>query len=191
MGLALCHCLPAVSRCADAPVADVELYRGTVPADIAGIGGAAVGLGRCRRQNAFFGIEEKCTAEQMAYGVLEGVVFSLYHIYETMRKPDVNTIRISGGAAEIEYLNKLKAEVFGVPVEIVEESDVSGLGACMTAAVGLGWYSDYSKAAEEWVNISHSIDSDGKYQEWFQKRFALYKEFYSDIKTLFQKWKEL
>ena len=142
-------------------------------------------------RGAFFGIEEKCTAEQMAYGVLEGVVFSLYHIYETMRKPDVNTIRISGGAAEIEYLNKLKAEVFGVPVEIVEESDVSGLGACMTAAVGLGWYSDYSKAAEEWVKISHSIDSDGKYQEWFQKRFALYKEFYSDVKTLFQKWKEL
>ena len=108
-------------------------------------------------RGAFLGIEETCTVEQMAYGVLEGVVFSLYHIYETMGKPEIERITISGGAAEIECLNRLKAEVFGVPVEIVEESDVSALGSCMAAAVGLGWYQDYKQAAAKWVKISHSI----------------------------------
>ena len=43
-------------------------------------------------RGAFFGLEENITIEQMIYAVMEGVVFSLYHIYETMGKPDVDSI---------------------------------------------------------------------------------------------------
>ncbi len=142
-------------------------------------------------RGAFFGIEETCSVEQMTYSVMEGVVFSLYHIYETMGRPEISRITVSGGAASVDCLNLLKAEMFGVPIEIVKESDVSALGACMAAAVGLGWYPDYDQAAAEWVEISHSVFPSGKYREWFEKRFEVYKEFYSGIKPLFEKWKSL
>lgn len=142
-------------------------------------------------RGVFFGIEEKCDFEQMAYSVMEGVVFSLYHIYETMNKPEIKKITVSGGAAAIEYLNVLKAEVFGVPIEVVEESDVSALGACMSAAVGLGWYEDYSNVAKEWVTIAKRVEPEGKYKEWFEKRFEIYKELYLKINPLYKKWKEL
>ena len=142
-------------------------------------------------RGAFFGIEEKCSADLMAYAVMEGVVFSLCHIYETMGKPTINQITVSGGAATIDCLNMLKAEIFDVPIEIVEESDVSALGACMTAAVGLGWYQDYAKAAEEWVKIAGKIFPTGKYRQWFEKRYEIYKEFYLRLIPLYEKWKEL
>lgn len=140
-------------------------------------------------RGAFFGIEEKCSMEQMAYSVMEGVVFSLYHIYETMGKPYMESITVSGGAAEIERLNILKAEIFGVPIEIVEESDVSALGACMVAAVGSGLYQNYDRAAKEWVKVKQKIIPTGRYGEWFEKRFEIYKELYLSLKPIYQKWK--
>ena len=142
-------------------------------------------------RGVFFGVEEGCTTEQMAYSVMEGVVFSLYHIYETMGEPRINQITVSGGAAEIACLNELKAEVFEVPIEIVEESDVSGLGACMVAAVGSGWYQDYQQIALEWVKTSKKIVPTKKYREWFKKRFEIYKELYLNVEPLFEKWKML
>ena len=142
-------------------------------------------------RGAFFGIEENCTLEQMAYSVMEGVVFSLYHIYEAMGRPPISRITVSGGAAEIACLNTLKAEVFGVPIEIVEESDVSGLGACMAAAVGSGIYSNYHEITSEWVKISKRVTPTGKYREWFTKRFEIYKELYCSLESLYKRWKEI
>ena len=142
-------------------------------------------------RGVFFGIEEKCTKEQMAYAVMEGVVFSLYHIYETMGKPEIGCIRVSGGAAEIECLNSLKADIFGVPIEIVEESDVSGLGACMVAALGIEWYENRKQIAEDWVHINNRFLPEMENQLWFAKRFEIYKELYGKLEPLFETWKEL
>ena len=142
-------------------------------------------------RGVFFGIEEKCSSVDMAYAIMEGVVFSLYHIYETMGMPEIQRITVSGGAAEIECLNWLKAEIFGVPIDIVKESDVSALGACMTAAVGLGWYKNYEETAKEWVTIARNKVPSGRYKQWFVKRFKLYKELYYKVEPLFEKWKEI
>ena len=142
-------------------------------------------------RGGFLGLEENTSLEQMIYAVMEGVVFSLYHIYETMGKPQVESITISGGAAEIDYLNALKAEVFGSTVRVVEESDVSALGACMVAAVGSGMYESYEQVANEWVQIKRIIEPSLECKAWFEKRFALYKEFYHSIKPLYETWKQL
>jgi len=142
-------------------------------------------------RGVFFGIEEKCTKSEMTYAVMEGVVFSLYHIYETMGKPEISSIRVSGGAAEIECLNCLKADIFGVPVEIVEESDVSGLGACMIAALGLGWYENRQQIAADWVHINNRFLPEKNKQTWFGKRFEIYKELYEKLEPMFEKWKAM
>jgi len=142
-------------------------------------------------RGVFFGIEENCTSEMMAYAVMEGVVFSLYHIYEMMGKPKIDSIMISGGAAGIEGLNQLKAEVFSVPVKIVEENEVSALGVCMVAALGIGWYESLSQAAEESVKIKKVVWPMGQCHRWFKKRFEIYKELYLNVQPLYEKWKEI
>lgn len=142
-------------------------------------------------RGVFFGIEENCTPELMEYSVMEGVVFSLYHIYEAMGRPEIKRICISGGAATIDCLNQLKAEVFGVPAEIVEENDVSALGACMVAAVGLCWYESLEQAQTEFVKISQTVYPAGQYHQWFERRFEIYKELYSSVNNLYGKWKQV
>lgn len=142
-------------------------------------------------RGVFFGVEENADLEQMIYAVMEGVVFSLYHIYDTMGKPEIDSITVSGGAAEIDYLNELKSQMFGRKVQVVRESDVSALGACMVAAVGAGMYKDYEQVTEEWVQIEKTVEPMGDYKEWFDKRFRIYKQLYENVKPLYEEWKQL
>lgn len=139
----------------------------------------------------FFGISEDCTAEELTYAVFEGVVFSLYHIYETMGKPEVKTMRISGGAAVFSILNQLKAEMFGISAVILEENDTSALGAALIAAVGAGWYQDFSSATADACRIKETVEPTGKYREWMKKRYAIYKELYPAVKSQYERLKEI
>ncbi len=132
----------------------------------------------------FFGIHGDCRKSDMAYGVLEGVLFSLWHIYEYMGKPRADSMRVSGGAASNAVLNQMKAELFGVPVLVPKETETSALGACMTAAVGLGWFSDYREAAERFCAIRECVSPWGQYKRMLEQRFAIYKELYPATKKL-------
>ena len=142
-------------------------------------------------RGVFFGIEENCNADMMSYAIMEGVVFSLYHIFENMGKPPIHKITVSGGAANIEVLSQLKADIFGCSIEVVKEKDVSALGACIVAAVGEGWYDNIWEAAEAWVEISHEYTAQNQYSQWFNNRFEIYKELYRSVIPLYEMWKKL
>lgn len=130
----------------------------------------------------FFGIHGSCQKADMAYSVLEGVVFSLYHIYESMGMPKAGRMLVSGGAAANHTLNELKAEMFGVPVLVPEETDTSALGAWMAAAVGMGWFADFGAAIRKVCKIKEIIEPCGRYQELLKERFAGYKTLYPAVK---------
>lgn len=142
-------------------------------------------------RGSFVGISAGCGMEELTYSVLEGVVFSLLHIYEEMGKPEVKRLKVTGGAAQNPLLNFLKAELFGVPVEILEEMDSSALGAAMVAAIGLGWFEDYESAAKQVCKIKERVEP-GRYDtKWLKKRFSVYKELYPALKEQYANMRRL
>lgn len=92
-------------------------------------------------------------------------------------------MRVCGGASANHTLNALKAELFGVPVLVPEETDTSALGAWMAAAAGLGWFTDFSGAIEKVCKIKETVEPCGRYQERLKERFAVYKKLYPAIKN--------
>lgn len=142
-------------------------------------------------KGVFFGISEDCTKEELAYSTFEGVVFSLYHIYETMGKVPVKNMKISGGAAVFPVINQLKAEMFGIPAEILEENDTSALGAALVAAIGADWYQNFEEAVKEICKIKEIVMPTGYYKEWLEKRYSIYKELYPALKQQYERLKEI
>lgn len=136
----------------------------------------------------FFGISSGCTKEDMLYAVMEGVVFSLYHIYESMGKPKATMMKIAGGAAVNPVLNQLKAEMFQIPVAVLEENDTSALGAIMVAALGAGWYESIEDAIQKICHIKEQIEPVGKYNASLEERYSIYKKLYPAVK---EQYKEL
>ena len=137
-------------------------------------------------KGVYFGIQAGCSKEDMAYAVLEGVSFSLYHIYEKMGQPEAKVMYTAGGAAVNRTLGQLKAELFGIPVKILKEHDTSALGACMVAELGVGRYQDAREAMSLGVQVEETLYPTGKYQETLKQRFAVYKELYPALKEHFK-----
>lgn len=129
-------------------------------------------------RGVYFGIGSGCKTEDMTYSVLEGVTFSLYHIYENMGKPQANVLYVAGGAAVNRTLCRLKAELFGIPVKILKEHDTSALGACMVAEAGIGRRFE--------VEAEDTICPTGEYDKILKQRFAVYKELYPALKENFK-----
>ena len=137
-------------------------------------------------KGVYFGIQGGCSKDDMAYAVLEGVCFSLYHIYEKMGKPEAKVMYTAGGAAVNRTLGKLKAELFGIPVKILKEHDTSALGACMIAELGAKWYQNLEEVMADGVEIEDTLQPTGMHQDILKQRFAVYKELYPALKQHFK-----
>lgn len=142
-------------------------------------------------RGVFFGISTGCNKEDMLYSVFEGVVFSLYHIYECMGCPAGDQIKAAGGAAVFPILNQLKAEMFDIPLAVLEENDTSALGAAMIAALGVRWYISWEEAAWDICKVKEIVYPTGKYKKWLDDRYAIYKSLYPAVREQYEKLKEI
>jgi sugar (pentulose or hexulose) kinase len=142
-------------------------------------------------RGVFFGVEADCTAADLAYSTFEGVAFALYHIFEGLGETGARALRVSGGGAANSQMNRLKAELFGLPALLVEESDASALGAVMFAAVGAGRFKGLRDAAEAMVKISETVRPEGRYRARLLQRFEIYKALYPPLKEQFVKFGRL
>jgi len=141
-------------------------------------------------RGVFFGIHDKTGDAEMKYAVLEGVCFSLYHIWQYIKATGptvpVRTLRASGGAAKDGILNALKAEIFDMPVVTMETHSASALGAALMASVGAGWYHNINDAMSEMCVQKDVIEPKGAYRNILMRRFDIYRNLYPLIKDEFK-----
>lgn len=141
-------------------------------------------------KGVFFGITDKTTRQQMAYAVLEGVVFSQYHIYTSLNATPPARLITGGGSAQNQMMAVLTASLFGCPVLRATENDASAFGAALLAMTGCGVYTDLAQAAKT-VSCEAAALPDAELQHHLQKRFSVYQALYGDLKDAFQKFSEL
>ena len=137
-------------------------------------------------RGVFFGISEGCDKETLAYAVLEGVSFSIYHIYETMGKPKIDSLTVSGGASKDALMNRMKASLFACPVCVPEETDSSALGAMMLASVGLGDLADVHEAIAKNCKKNLAALPNEALGKQLRERFEIYRSLYPALKDNFK-----
>lgn len=140
-------------------------------------------------KGVFFGITDKTSKSDMAYAVLEGVVFSLYDIYKGLNLDGTKRIICGGGSAVDGVMNAIKAELFCADIVCACENDTSALGACAIAMAGDGL--SLKESVEKLVEYYPAIKGSGKYRQKLLKRFAVYKGLYSSLKENFIDYKEI
>jgi len=137
----------------------------------------------------FFGIKADTTKQELAYSVLEGVAFSIYHIYELLMDEKCGGVTVSGGASKNPLLNSIKATLFDSEVSTLKIADTSALGACVVAAVGNGMYGSVKSAASDMV-VKDCTYKPNLNRELLLKRFEIYKEIYPALKDKYKRLKE-
>lgn len=141
-----------------------------------------------KARGVFFGIGTGTDQASMAYAVMEGVVFSLYHIAQELPERRWQTMITAGGSAAHPLVARLKAELFGCPILGVEENDASALGAAMLAMVGCGYCGSIRQAVEKEVRYKTLAEPTGLYREKLLRRYEVYSGLYSHLKEDFARF---
>ncbi len=94
---------------------------------------------------AFVGVSTATTRAQLLRAMLESVAFNLRQSLERMRTlcPERQAhVSLFGGGTKIPLWTSIIAEVFGLPVSVVQNPDASAVGGALLAGYGAGWFAD-------------------------------------------------
>jgi xylulokinase len=114
----------------------------------------------------------------VARAMLEGIAFAIRAQLELLRAggSPPTELRISGGDTRLASLNRIKADVTGLPVRAID-GDAAGTGVAMLAGLGVGVYRDVAEAVARCVRRGPAIEPDpgnrGVYDTAFERHQAL------------------
>jgi L-xylulokinase len=142
-----------------------------------------------RAKACFIGLDSYHTRPQMIRAVLEGIVFChMVHLEKLLaNRADTQAVRLAGGAANSMVWAQIFADVFKLPVEIIDTKELGTLGCAMAAAVAAGVYKDLKEAAQNMVKMKCRIEPNPANFKAYEKKFALYKKVSGALDAF---WKE-
>ncbi|HEY9516730.1 MAG TPA: xylulokinase [Gemmatimonadaceae bacterium] len=99
-------------------------------------------------RGAILGLSLAHTRGHVTRAVLEGICFALNESVSILRELGLSPdhLLLTGGGAKYPLLRRLQAEVFGLPVGMVNREEGPAYGAALLAAVGAGVFPDIGSA---------------------------------------------
>jgi xylulokinase len=129
----------------------------------------------------FFGLNLSHRKEHFIRSIMESTAFMLNLYINLFKKMGIKIkeMRSVGGGSKSNLWNQIKADITGVEIKTLKNSETSVLGAAIIAAVGIGFYKDFKTACNNMVKFKKSYFPDLKnreiYLEVYKKFLVLYK----------------
>lgn len=100
-------------------------------------------------RGAFLGLSLAHSRAHLTRAVVEGVCFALRDSLSILQELGLSPshLLLTGGGARSPFIRRLQAEVFGLPVSMVNREEGPAYGAALLAAVGAGAFADLASAA--------------------------------------------
>jgi len=144
-----------------------------------------------RARGIFFGLNSQHTRFDFYRAILEGIGFSILQNFEILRgisdKDNIpDYLRVSGGGAENNHLNQIKADILGKEVVKTKVIESGLLGGAILAMMGLKIYS-FNEAVKKMVHIDRTFQPNmEKHHHHYSRLFLIYKKLYQNNLELFR-----
>ncbi|HLV95427.1 MAG TPA: xylulokinase [Candidatus Acidoferrales bacterium] len=139
-------------------------------------------------RGALVGLTAQHTRGHVVRSILEGVAFSLCDtltIFRELKLP-IESIRLGGGGARGKLWRQIQADVYGMPVEILEAEEGAAYGAGLLAGVGVGVWPSVESACETAVKVAQRLEPDPARVEIMNRRYEEYRKLYPALKDTFR-----
>ena len=102
-------------------------------------------------RGAFIGLSAMHTRQDIVRSVMEGVMYSQWHNLNVLRGMHVapEAMLACGGGAKSPFWRQMMADMYDMPVSILQNTEGPALGAAILAGVGAGVYKDVPSACDE------------------------------------------
>ena len=127
---------------------------------------------------AFFNVSSEHTTQDLLLAVYEGVVFSSALHIKRLRPPlgRFQIARLSGGVASSSVWAQMMADAIQMPVEVLQNSELSAQGAAMAAGIGIGLFENHHDAVEKMVKIGGVFTPDPSRAAVYAQKFAAFEK---------------
>lgn len=133
-------------------------------------------------RGALFGLSLATSEVEIAQALLEAVAYELALTLQALDLADVSTraLRAAGGGSRSEWWMQLKADVTGVPIEIVDREQSGAFGAALLAGVAAGVYPTAAKAAARFSRVARVHEPDSCRADRYAATIARYRQVVTD-----------
>lgn len=136
-------------------------------------------LRRYETEGTVLGLKLGTTRDTLYRATLEGLSYQLRQALAILTRGSADQhqgLRVVGGGSKNLLWNQLRADVCGLPVTTIEQSEATVLGAAMFAFVGAGIFPDIAAAQETMVGTTQVFEPSANaeaYEELFARYAAL------------------
>jgi xylulokinase len=137
-------------------------------------------------RGALVGITAQHTRAHLIRAILEGVAFSLRDSLTLFREIGVpiESIRLGGGGARSPLWQQIQADIYGMPVELIEADEGGAYGAALLAGVGTGHWSSVETACESTVRVAKRVQPNTKTAARMDLQYAEYRKLYRALRQI-------
>ncbi|MFD2654688.1 gluconokinase [Gracilibacillus thailandensis] len=140
-------------------------------------------------QNArgnFYGLSVTHRRPQLVRAVLEGIVFNLYQIGQSLEEiaGAPTTISVNGGLSKSPLWVQILADVFGKEIQLADTHHGAAWGASWTALVAIGKVESFEQIKEN-IPIDQVVKPNMKNHERYKAVFTKYQQIAKDIEKYF------
>ncbi|RKX81578.1 MAG: glycerol kinase, partial [Spirochaetes bacterium] len=136
------------------------------------LAGLSVPYWTTKSNAAFVGMGLDTDKNQLLRAVLESIAFRVHQIMGLIQENEtITTLSVDGGVSKNNFLINYLSELSEISIIKPKESEITALGGCYLAGLGLGVWSDLDqikKIKKDQVIIKNDIDRANivKYEKW-------------------------
>lgn len=140
----------------------------------------------------FFGIERFHSRKDIVRSIFEAMNFQARLMVEEFEKKGllVSSINMSGGVAKMSFAAQLRADVLGLPVNVLKEVETTAFGAFVLTLKARRIIKSVEQA-KEMVRIEKKYLPNMHNHNCYSSLFLLYKELYTQTQEIFKKRREI
>lgn len=141
-------------------------------------------------KGAIIGFGDVHTRSHIYRAILEGLAYGLREGRDRLEKRNgqkITQLRVAGGGSQSDAAMQLTADIFGIPAERPHTYETSGLGAAINVAVGLGIYTDYSKAVAAMTRVGKVFQPNPETQRVYDRLYReVYLKMYKQLQPMYK-----
>ena len=155
--------------------------------------GQVTPIANSNARGVFFGLTMNHDIPHMTHAVYEANVFTIRDCIEVIQhsvgKPDI--IIGTGGGTRSELCNQMKADCLGIPFQVMESENATGIGAGMIAGAAEGLFSTPEAAIKRYVKKGRIYEPNPEKKALYDEAYAAYLKCQETCQSLFGRYHNL
>lgn len=137
-------------------------------------------------RGAILGLTLNTKREEIVSAILSGVTYEMKLNLELLVQAGMNIrrLRAIGGGAKSPLWVQRKADILGLPVAVLENSEAAALGVAMLGGKAAGTIRDLGDMARAVVKVKRVMEPDERRHGIYEELYSVYRDLYPSVKSL-------